>query len=380
MKPIFSTRFTRAGALALLALLAGCGGGGDASPKSDEVPVTPSNLASKPGVLSLSASPRDGPLTQYASLAIEAFKMAFDAGARGQMSTATWHSLEPSQAGFNADEWRKLNDAIQSAQTYALTEYVGIQVINTNKREMPDDLAGLAFDDDKVKRRFHALLDKLILPNKGRIKYLSVGNEVDAYLRAHPSEWSNYRRFYEDAAAYAKSLDAQIQVGVTATGSGAFGESPAELRQLNAVSDVVILTYYPLQFDAQMVVTVRDPSVVQADFKRMLAFAGNKPLVMQEVGVPASPLNSSSEATQAAFVTQVFAAWKDAEGRIPFLNYFLLHDVPQKTCDDWGVYYELAGSPSFKAFLCSLGLRTASGQPKLAWAVFQNEAKSANLP
>jgi len=85
-------------------------------------------------------------------------------------------------------------------------------------------------------------------------------------------------------------------------------------------------------------------------------------------------------AKQAAFVTNVFTAWKAANGRIPFLNVFLLHDFTQSMCDDFGVYYGLPNVPSFKAFLCSLGLRKADGTARQAWSTLGDEARKANLP
>lgn len=49
-------------------------------------------------------------------------------------------------------------------------------------------------------------------------------------------------------------------------------------------------------------------------------------------------------------------------------------------CDDFGVYYQLATSPSYNAYLCTLGLRRADGIPREAWGILQTEARRANLP
>ena len=179
--------------------------------------------------------------------------------------------------------------------------------------------------------------------------------------------------------AYAHQLDPALQVGVTATADGALSLSGTELHELNAASDVVILTYYPLTFTATSV-TVRSPSEVARDFIAMRSFAGGKPLLLQEVGFPAAASNGSSQALQAAFVTQVFAAWKQQGGQIPFLNFFLLHDFTPQMCADFGVYYGAAGSQPFTDFLCTLGLRQADGTPRAAWATLQAEARAAGLP
>jgi len=271
--------------------MSACGSGGETTPAQP--------TATKPGVLAISALPRLDPFpataAQYVALATEAFDLVYGAGARGQMTTFTWSALEPTQGTYDASKFGDLAAAIDQAQSHAMTQFVGIQIINTTAREVPADLAGQAFDSPAVTSRFRSLLDRVVAPNRGKIRFLSIGNEVDAYLRANPAQWANYKRFYADATQYAHSLDPAIQVGVTGTADGALTLSATELQDLNAGSDVMILTYYPLQSDASGTITVRDPGVVAGDFNRMLQFAGGRRLVMQEVGYPASTLNSSSE-------------------------------------------------------------------------------------
>lgn len=60
-------------------------------------------------------------------------------------------------------------------------------------------------------------------------------------------------------------------------------------------------------------------------------------------------------------------AWRRAGVRIPFLNWFALHDFTTAMCQQFGTYYGLPGDANFKAYLCSLGLRRVDGSPKLAW-------------
>jgi len=377
--------FCRAWVLVLLSVLPllGCGGGDAAPPADAHVNVGDPVEGIQPGVMAISASARLDPfpttVDQFLGLADEATQMVYDAGARGQMTTYRWNELEPTSGVYSVDKFRELGMAMDRAQNRGLVQYLGIQLINTTARELPAGLSGLNFDDAAVKSRFRALLDRVITPYRGRIKYLSIGNEVDAYLRAHPTQWVRYQRLVEDAAQYARSLDPDLLVGVTTTFDGAVGLSPTEVQALNAASDVVILTYYPLQYDAIQGVTVRDPAVVAADFQLMLNVAGSKPLVLQEVGYPASVVNDSSQSKQAAFVSNVFAAWTDSGGRIPFLNFFPLHDFPPSTCDDFEVYYGQAGVPGFKDFLCSLGLKTVNGTARQAWSTLLAEARAAHF-
>ncbi len=366
----------RFGPLLAALLLLACGGGGGGSEPAP---------ALRPGVLAISASPRLEPWPAtpqaYLDATSQATQLVQDAGARGQMSTWTWKALEPTAGQYDAQKLAELDAAVAGATSRGLVLYVGLQLINTSVLELPAGLSDTAFDGSVLQNRFKALLDRVITPHRGRIRYLSIGNEVDAWLRANPAQWPRYRSFFAAMVAYAHQLDPAIQVGVTGTADAALVQSAAELRALNAAADVVILTYYPLTFSASGV-TVRNPQqVVAADFAAMRGFAVGKPLVLQEVGFPAAAGNGSSQALQSAFVSQVFAAWRQpGAAPIPFLNFFLLHDFTPQMCADFGVYYGAAGQQSFIDFLCSLGLRQADGTPRAAWAVLQAEARAAGLP
>lgn len=364
--------------LSMALLIAPCDGMCTAPPP---IASSPTPAPSSP-VLSISAMPRLDPFptaaTQYAGLAVQAFDLAYSAGARGQMSTWTWKALEPVAGKHDAKSLADLDAAIVNAERHGMVQYIGIQLINTTVLEVPAGLERLPFDDVTMQIRFKALLDRVVTPNRGRIRYLSIGNEVDAYLRTHPADWPRYKAFFARMAAYARSLDPALQVGVTGTADGALSQSTAELRDLDAAADVVILTYYPLGFSTQGKVTVRDPAVVAGDFAAMLAFAAAKPLVLQEVGYPAAASTGSSPARQARFFSNVFAAWRENSGRMPFVNLFLLHDFTSRMCTDFARYYGASGSANFSDFLCTLGLREANGTPRPAWQTVVDEATAAS--
>jgi len=111
----------------------------------------------------------------------------------------------------------------------------------------------------------------------------------------------------------------------------------------------------------------------------MTALASRWPVVLQEVGYPSATVLSSSELNQARFVRSVFRAWNASAARIPFLNYFLLHDLPPQLCGQLAQYYGLPHDRNFQAFLCSLGLRYADGKPKSAWSALVKAAKAAGF-
>lgn len=360
------------GALILTLLLVSCGQ--EAGPSLKPTPPPPSPSAARtpgsgPRVLAISVFPRSDPQAQSEDV-VNAFSLAQGAGARGMLLNSTWRALEPAPGKFDLAE---LASNIKDARARFPAVLLGIQTVNTTAKEAPIDLANAPFDSAKMKARFRALIDALRPHLTQRVAYLSLGNEVDVYLAAH-NEWSAYKSFYQDAVGYVHAVAPGVKVGVTATFGGA-QERASKVTDLNTASDVVILTYYPL--GSRFV--PRPPSAAATDIPQMVAMAAGRPVVLQEVGYPTSTQLASSEAAQAEFVRQVFAGWKAVGGSIPFLNFFLLHDYPQRTCDEFSRYYGMPNDGNLKAYLCSLGLRRTNGTPKPGWEVLVKEAAAAGL-
>jgi hypothetical protein len=107
----------------------------------------------------------------------------------------------------------------------------------------------------------------------------------------------------------------------------------------------------------------------------MVKAAGDKPLLLQEVGYPADPLVGSSEEAQAAFVEAAFDAVARHRAKIVGFSYFMLHDFGEKMTDTLVGYYGV-GQPRFRAFLNSLGLRKADGTPRKSWARYEARARA----
>jgi hypothetical protein len=323
-------------------------------------------------VLSISASPRLIP-EPTAREWLEATGMAFEAGARGAFADWRWSSLESAPGQFNLSEAQEDTDFLGRSQDLRLL--VGLQLINTTGREVPADLLEEPFDSVEMQVRFHRLIDALAPILDRHVSYLSIGNEVDVYLGTHPEEWDAYRTFLDDASAYVHSVAPWIQVGTTITYGGATGINAAQVEALTAGRELLIFTYYPLEAGFR----TRTPDAPLSDFPRMVEMAGGRPVILQEVGYPSSESLGSSERAQAEFVEQAFLAWQSEAERIPFLNYFLLHDLTAEMCSQLQDYYGLRDA-SFEAFLCSLGLRQADGTPKEAWQTFLDAARASGLP
>lgn len=323
-------------------------------------------------VLSISTIPQlePYPLTDsdFSKVFTSAVELVANAGVTGNVYTQHWNEIEPTKGRYKLDDLKNTVDYLGRVKGFDL--FFGIQVINTVTREVPDDLKDVSFDSEQMKERFHALIDAITPNLEAHVRYISIGNEVDQYLEDN-NEWTTYTVFYDDAVAYIHKVLPHIKVGVTVGFDGLTKAWLKQIQALNKVSDVIIVTYYPLNPDF----TVQRPDAPLTDFPLMLQQTNNRPLLIQEIGYPASQKLNSSEQLQAQFVQNVFTAWADTGNQVPFVNFFLLHDFTKAMCNQFLIYYGLPNSSSFYEYLCTLGLRQANGIPRQAWWQFVDSAK-----
>ncbi|MBC7805213.1 MAG: hypothetical protein H7145_03585 [Akkermansiaceae bacterium] len=190
-----------------------------------------------------------------------------------------------------------------------------LRPINTVKREVPADLAAVAWDDKRMRARFRALLDHVLgeMPDV-TLAGIVLGNEVSDFLSAETDGWRTYRTFLSEMRDYVHAKRPGVPVGVTISHGGLTdGKTRRKAQALNAVCDAVFVTYYPLHPDF----TVRSPNAPLADFESALYLYPNKPIHFVEAGYPSSPDCKSDEAKQACFVESAFAAWDKHAAQVP---------------------------------------------------------------
>ena len=232
-----------------------------------------------------------------------------------------------------------------------------LRPIDTNHVSMPADLIGKKFDSPEVISRFERMVDYVLVSTpKVTLNSVAIGNEVDAELAGNTTSWSQYGRFLNAVIAHVHGLHRGMKVGVVVTLDGLTGPRAAMSKELNANTDIVIVTYYPLNADF----TVKDPGVVRHDFDTLTRIYPNKPIVMVEAGYPSSAICKSSERKQAEFVGNVFAAWDAHKSQIRSITFSWLYDLPQSTVDTFNKYYGVS-LPAFGEFLRTLGLRAYAG-------------------
>lgn len=313
----------------------------------------------------------------------KANRQALDTGVDAVVLAFMWSELEPSPGIYDTTLLEKF---LAITDLFTMTPYLVIRTIDTVKLNLPADLldssGNLAnerhFDDPVIAARFEALLDKVVpLMAAHRGFFISVGNEIDGWLGSHPQEVTPFIHFMTAARTHIQTLAPGMGVGATIMFNGVRDRLPL-VAGVIAASDAAAFTYYPLNNDF----TVRDPSVLFDDFDAMIAAAGDKPVLLQEIGYPSgylpTPSNGSSGEKQRQFVENLFKALS-TRPQIRFFSYFLLGDLSNAECDNLTVYYGLS-VPAFREYLCSLGLYTGSGDAKPGFAAFIDGLKQIRHP
>ena len=313
--------------------------------------------------------------TPEAASAVEAaFGTLLGAGLDTYELSFAWSDLEPSPGVIDTST---LEEYLAILDILNLKPYFLIKTIDTVNLNLPSDLLtaqgeladGRHFDDPEIVERFAAVLDAVVpLLAEHDGFFLSVGNEIDGWLPIHPQEVEPFLNFTAAARAHVHTLAPAMGVGATVMFDGVQAGYPW-IDRLIAASDAAVFTYYPLQGDF----TVRDPDVIVDDLAAMVAAAGDRPLLLQEVGYPSGylpqPSNGSSVEKQKQFVENLFRLLPEYP-QIRFVSFLSLVDWPDATCDHFLDYYGVS-APAFREYLCSLGLLAVDGTPKPAFAAFR---------
>jgi hypothetical protein len=163
-----------------------------------------------------------------------------------------------------------------------------------------------------------------------RVRYLSLGNEVDKYLEQwnevdHPKAWSAYLEFCKSVISQMRSFLPRTQFGVNWTFQGMQNHQP-RWGELMQSCDAAFVNYYAVNSGLQ----VLTPEEYASDFTKLIGladqFGGGKPIAMQEVGMPTDPTLGGSYLAQAKFIEFLLKKWDELGIRIRFLSWFALYD------------------------------------------------------
>ena len=190
---------------------------------------------------------------------------------------------------------------------------------------------------------------------------------MDIYLHNDSTRWGQFTRFYAQTSAYARKLWPGLKIASEATFSGHTGSDSLFVRKHNTYSDYIGVSYYPFKSGT---FTVAAPVQVRQDMGRIVRMNPDttKPICFYQFGYPSGSGNGSSEAMQAQFISNAFAAWDSLASRIYLIDFTWMHDLSPQAVQRFSKFYGVKDS-GFLSFLASLGMRTypGRGQDKLAW-------------
>jgi hypothetical protein len=295
-----------------------------------------------------------------------AFNFAKSAGAQFVQLSFAWDEIESVPGVLQNNMLGIANSYYPSLNTKVA---LNLNVIDTTVDRLPSDLKGRRFNDPELVARFQNVLGYVFsqIPNLGLIS-ISIGNEIDVYLDAHPTAWPDYIDFFSQVKASVAALRAGVPIGAKTT-FDALVRNQANLQALNSASDALLVTYYPISSTFM----VKDPTVISTDFAKIVSLS-SKPIYFLETGYPSGTLNGSSQTKQASFVKAIFAAWDKYPSQIKALNFLWLHDLTDSAVHNYTLYYG-DSTGAFGSYLQTMGLRTYSGTAKSAFTTFNNEAK-----
>lgn len=306
------------------------------------------------------------------------FAMAFEHCKAACMESVhmslTWSGLEPTSGEFDADIITNYLDVANLFYPLNDTKVeLQLAVTNTTAKEVPADLMATDFDAPTMIARFKTALDTVFahIPDV-ELAALNIGNETDILFGTDEAQYEAFASFLEEISEYARTTyyalyDKELKIGTTLTLEGLTSPAKSDLCQLlNAHTDIVSTTYYPLMPDF----TMAAPAIVEEDFDALVAEYPNteQPIYFAECGYASSSTCNSSDELQAQFYTNVFTNWDKHIANIKYLTIFKSTDWSEEAVEAFGVYYGI-DDPIFLEYLRTLGVRTweGDGTHKLAY-------------
>ena len=303
----------------------------------------------------------------------------------------SWAELEPAPGSFDLEALQRGLEASDGLAFHLL-----IETIDSDGYTVPPDLAdpanpyalagGITFDDPVVTARFAALLDQVLPALDGRPVFaFSVGNEPDNYLDdVAPSsteglQWVDaLAGFLAAARQKIHATRPEIAVAITLR-QGSWAKGITTLGPVIEAGDALVFNYYCQDLDFQ----VQPATVIEAELDEVIASAGGRPLIIQELGCPAGTASSSINASataQADFFREVGRIMMVRPSLRAAFGFQLVDWSPELTAiiaqvlRDEG-YDELADM--FAETLSTIGLlRYGDGTARPGWSAFLEALQS----
>ncbi len=275
-----------------------------------------------------------------------------------------WDSLETSKGVYD-DTYPNIANYYYPLKKMKIALIVS--PIDTTANRVPGYLQWKKINNPEVISAFKDLMDHLLSKmDKVDIVSLSIWNEIDIYLWDNTQKWSEYTDFYNQIKAHISQKNKNLKIWTKITFSGHKNKTKFS-QEINKNSDVIMMTYYPLESDF----SVQNTSVIEKDFNKLISLY-NKKIHILEAGYPSSILLKSSELKQSDFITKVFESWDEHNNQIDLVLFNWLNDRSSSDIKNSLKYYGSSNN-KFSAYLSTLGLIDKNWKKKEAFYKLKKE-------
>lgn len=248
--------------------------------------------------------------------------------------------------------------------------------VHMDQKHLPNYLKGKRFNDPYLLQRWRKYLQGFLSRYGSHIDYLNIGNEVNNYFGKHYDEWADYLEFLRLASDVIHRLEPRIKVGVVLVES----RRESFWNQIEPYCDHLAITYYTpcSAFGKSPTAEALDRNHYRyfgRTLNEALRVAGDKDVLITEVGCATHPDIDSSPELQVQFIEALFRWLDGKEDRILGMSWLAPTDWPyehtKKALQGFLDAAALQHEP-FMKYLTSLGLRYEGGREKPGYAAFKN--------
>lgn len=245
-----------------------------------------------------------------------------------------WTEIETQEGEYTLDE---LEEQLADMTASGIQPMATISFLGGADQFIPAYL-GPWDDTEEIAARYGDLLEVVVpILTEHDVWALSIVNEPEAGFGADFFRAEDFLRFTELAVAKAHSLDPELPVTAT-LGTAEILDGHAYVPDLMDELDLMTVNHYCLDSDFALI----DAADMDGRFDTLLDAAGDKPLVFQEFGCPASEILGSSVEFQAEWFEAAFRRIA-LEPQIRAAYVFELLDWSPELVED--LYSELVAIP-----------------------------------
>ncbi len=251
--------------------------------------------------------------------------------------------------------------------------------VHMDHKHLPAYLEGKGFSDSYLLERWERYLEGFLNRYGDMIDFIELGNEVNIYFGQHPEEWPEYVEYVKLGSQVIRREKPRISIGVTFALTE--GRLEQYWRDIQPYCDHLAVTYYtPCSiFEKSPTAEALDPNSEKHFAKRLdeaIRIAGEKKVLIQEIGCATHPILDSSPELQAKFIHMFFRWIREREDKLLAISWLSLMDwnyEETKRALEGQLDQRLLDHERFMRYLTSLGLMYEDGRKKPGYYAFKEE-------